>query len=206
MSTNRETVTPFPSGVTGGKRSNTSAPETDAGVELMQLLDRIEQIIPDYQQPDVLRLRRIRATAGFADQLVPQTISAVTNCQPIAKRNLFDVEAGTAALAYRDEFRPVVLRMSAIMTALSYSIDEKLATVATEALQLYGWAKRHARQSDGGGARPYVDEMQRVVERTINRRHKPRPPAGTLPTELPDDGPSPAEPGTGPDKERTPRS
>ncbi len=75
--------------------------------------------------------------------------------------------------------------MAAITLALSYTINEKLAVAGNEALQTYQWAKRHVKQPDGGGARTYVDEMQSVVGRTMNRRPKTRTPPATPPAGTP---------------------
>ena len=66
-----------------------------------------------------------------------------------------------------------------------FAVDSKLADAAIETLQTYQWSKRHAKQSDGAGLRPYVSEMQRVVEKTINHRAKHEEPGSTpVPKEL----------------------
>ncbi len=148
---------------------------------MLQLLDRMEAMIPDFLQPDATRVQLVSGNAKFASELLPPTISAVTSYEPMRKINLFNVDAGRSALAYRDQLRPVAQRMAAITLALSYSINQKLATSATEALQTYQWAKRHLKQPDGGGAQTYVDEMQRVVGKTINRRPKKQAPPATAP-------------------------
>jgi hypothetical protein len=161
----------------------------DVAPELEQLLDRMEAIIPDYTHPDRTRRSRVSANARFADQLIAPTISAMNAYAPFSSRNLFDIGAGRAALDYRDSLRPIALRLAAITLSLSYSIDDKLATSGQEALQVYHWAKRHAKQPDGGGAQTYVDEMTRVVARTVNRRPKSRTP-DTTPTAPPSNTPS----------------
>jgi hypothetical protein len=53
---------------------------------------------------------------------------------------------------------------------------------AVPSISTYQWSKRATKHPDGAGLKPYVDEMQRVVEKTINRRAKHQEPAGT-PTE-----------------------
>jgi hypothetical protein len=188
MSTNAKPGKRSPNRIAAPKRSTTKAAAAGdpvgAAAELTQLLDRMEAIIPDLAQPDITRIARVAQSAKFAHQLVPPTINAVNSYAPLQKRNLFDVAAGQAALDYRDQLHPISKRMAAITLALSYSINQKLAVAGNEALQTYHWAKRHVKQPDGGGARTYVDEMQSVVERTMNRRHKPQtppttPPAGT---------------------------
>jgi hypothetical protein len=70
--------------------------------------------------------------------------------------------AGQGALDYDGQLNPITKRLAAVTLALSYSINLKLATAGDEALQMYQWAKRHVAKPDGGGARVFVDEMQRV--------------------------------------------
>jgi hypothetical protein len=80
--------------------------------------------------------------------------------------------------------QPITKRMAAITMAISYSMNQKLSPSGEQALQLFQWGKRHVKQPDGGGARIYVDEMQSVVDRTMNRR-KPQRPATNPPTTPP---------------------
>ena len=94
---------------------------------------------------------------------------------------MFDSAAAQAALDYHGQMQPITKRMAAITMAISYSINQKLSPSGEQALQLFQWGKRHVKQPDGGGARIYVDEMQSVVDRTMNRR-KPRKPATNPPT------------------------
>ena len=114
----------------------------------------------------------MRANARFAGELVTPTITAVTNYEPLRARRLFDVDAGRNALAFRDDFRPIARRIAVLASQIDFAVDDKLAEAAIEALQTYQWSKRHAKHPDGAGLRPYVTEMQRVVEKTINHRPK----------------------------------
>ncbi len=154
-------------------------------VAMLRLLDQMEALIPEYAQPDPLRLGIVRGNARFASDLIQPAITAFKSYEPFQKRSLFDVNAGLSALTYRDRLRPVTQRLAAITVAMSYSIDQKLASSATEALQMYAWAKRHAKKPDGGGAQTYVDEMKRVVARTINRRKQKQPATTTPPPTAP---------------------
>jgi hypothetical protein len=196
------------------KRSTTSATAVGDPVEpaprMSQLLDEFERLIPDLTQPDITRIKRIAQSAKFAHQLIPPTINAVTSYPPLQQRNLFNIAAGQAALDYRDQFHPISRRMAAITLALAYTINQKLATAGDEALQTYQWAKRHVKQPDGGGARTYVDDMQRFVDRAMNRRRKPPAPADAPPTvpqaSTPHQGflsPSLARKGAAPDDDET---
>ena len=149
--------------------------------QISVLLDQLEALIPDYAQPDPERVRKVSVNARFAHELIPPTITAVTNYEPLRRHSLFDVDGGRHALAVRDEFRPLTLRLSAITAALQFTIDSKLAAAAVETLQTYQWSKRHAGTPEGTALRPYVAEMRRVVAKTINRRQPkaPQSPAAT---------------------------
>ena len=165
--------------------TGTSASISEAAARISALLDQIETEVVDFPQPDAARAAAVRANARFAGELVTPTITAVTNYEPLRSRKLFDVDGGRNALAFRDELRPIVQRMAVLTAHIDFAVDDKLAEAAMEALQTYQWSKRHAKQADGAGLRPYVSEMQRVVEKTINHRPKHQEPASTpAPKEL----------------------
>jgi len=168
----------------------TAAPDpVAAAARMVELIDEMESVIPDLTQPDPTRIRRVAQRAKFARPLIPTTITAVNSYQPLQQRNLFNVPAGQAAIEYDGAMYPITTRLAALTVALLYSINEKLADSGEEALQVYLWAKRHLKQPDGGGIRTYVDDMQRGVERTMNRRRKPRKPSDTPPGNTPPTNP-----------------
>jgi len=165
--------------------TGSSTPTSEAAARISALLDQLETLLVDFPQPDASRAAGVRANARFAGELVTPTITAVANYEPLRSHKLFDVDGGRNALAFRDEFRPIVHRMAALMSQIDFAVDDKLAEAAMEALQTYQWSKRHAKQPDGAGLRPYVSEMQRVVEKTLNHRPKHQEPASTsTPKEL----------------------
>lgn len=152
-------------------------PSADVSTKMAALLDQLEALIPAYPEPDNARKATVRANVRFAGELVTPTITAVTNYEPLSARKLFDVEAGRNALAVRDALRPIAQRMAVIASRVDFAVDSQLADAAIEALQTYQWSKRHAKQSDGAGLRPYVSEMQRVIAKTLNHRPKHEQPA-----------------------------
>ena len=158
-------------------KSSTTADTPDTAAQIAALLDQLEVLIPDYTQPDPAWAGKVRSNARFANELITPTVTAVTNYEPLRQRNLFDVEAGKNALAFRDEYRPLSRRLAVILAAFEYTIDSKLAHSAMEALEAYHWFQRHAGRPDGSGLRPYVGDMQRVVEKTLNHRPKQTAPA-----------------------------
>ncbi len=155
-----------------------------AAARMVELLNEMEAIIPDLTQPDITKIKRTSQGAKFGRALIPPMINAVNSYPPFQERNIFDPAAGQDALDYHGQMHPITQRMAAITMAMSYSMNTKLATSGEQALQLFQWAKRHVKQPDGGGARIYIDEMQSVVDRTMNRR-KPRKPANNPPTTPP---------------------
>ena len=170
--------------------TNSPNPEistSDLAAQITALLDQIEALIPNVPEADATRKSTVRANARFAGELVTPTITAVTNYEPLREHKLFDVERGRKALAFRDDLRPIAQRIAIIAAKLDFAVDSELADAAVEALQAYHWSKRHAKQAGGAGLRPYVGEMQRVVEKTMNHRVKHEVPATT---------PAPKEPVT----------
>ena len=152
-----------------------------AAARMVELLNEMEAVIPDLTQPDIAKIPRMAQSAKFGRALIPPTINAVNSYPPFQQRNMFDAAAAQAAIDYHGQMQPITKRMAAIVMAMSYSMNQKMSVSSEQALQLFQWGKRHVKQPDGGGARIYVDEMQSVVDRTMNRR-KTRKPATNPPT------------------------
>jgi len=155
-----------------------------AAARMVELLNEMEAIIPDLIQPDITKIKRMAQSAKFGRALIPPMINAVNSYPPFQQRNMFDSAAAQAAIDYHGQMQPITKRMAAITMAMEYSMNQKLSAPGEQALQLFQWGKRHVKQPDGGGARIYVDELQSVVDRTMNRR-KPRKPANNPPTTPP---------------------
>ncbi|HXH37948.1 MAG TPA: hypothetical protein VNN08_04940 [Thermoanaerobaculia bacterium] len=159
-----------------------------AAARMVELLNEMEAIIPDLTQPDITKIKRTSQGAKFGRALIPPMINAVNNYPPFQQRNIFDPAAAQDAVDYHGQMHPITQRMAAITMAMSYSMNHKLAISGEQALQLFQWAKRHVKQPEGGGARTYVDDLQSVLDRTINRR-KPQKPASTPPSTTPSNTP-----------------
>jgi hypothetical protein len=199
MPTKKRTGTHSPRTVVQKRSRTTSMAIPDpaaAAARMVELLDELEAVIPDLTQPDIAKIPRIAQSAKFGRALIPSAINAVNSYPPFQQRNMFDAAAGQAAIDYHGLMQPITKRMAAIVMAMSYSMDQKLSVPGEQALQLFQWGKRHVKQPDGGGARVYVDEMQSVVDRTMNRR-KPRKPATNPPTTPPSNTPPTTPPTQG---------
>jgi hypothetical protein len=157
----------------GNNNPNPGTPGAGSiAAQLTALLDQIEALVPEYTQPDSVRARTVASNARFAQELITPTITAVTNYEPLRKRNLFDVERGRRALQLRDELSPIQQRMAVITDALAFTIDSQLAESGVDALQTYRWSQYHVKHPEGDGLRPYVEEMRAVVKKAIGRRGK----------------------------------
>ena len=153
-------------------KDTTPTPTASVAAQLTALLDQIEALVPGYTQPDSVRARTVATNARFAQDLITPTIAAVTNYEPLRKRNLFDVDRGRRALQIRDELRPLQQRMAVITDAIAFTIDSQLAESGVDALQTYRWSQHHVKHPEGDGLRPYVEEMKAVVKKAIGRRGK----------------------------------
>src|SRR5258706_8208515 len=154
--------------------------------QLGELVNEIEGLTPNLTPHDSRQARRVASAAKFAAELIAPTITTMT-VVPSAPKDLFDVEAGRQALEYRDQFRPIAQRLTALGNALEFSIDSKLSKSGEDSLQTYHWAKRALLGPNGPALAPYVEEMRRAVKKAINRHPKPAPP----------DTPAPEAPGGG---------
>lgn len=163
-----------------GQETAVASDPASAAAQINQLLDQIEALIPDLLPPDASKTQRIAQSAKYASVLVPPTIAAVTAYAPFQQHNLFDIAMGNAALDYNSQLHPITQRMAAITLSMSYSVNVKLAEAGDAALQVFHWAKRHAKKPEGAGARTYVAELQKFVDQKTGRRRNAQPP--TIPS------------------------
>jgi hypothetical protein len=162
-------------------------------------------IMPDLLTYDARQIRRIAASAKFADGLIRPAITMTTYSSAAKQRNLFDAYEGEYAMALREEIGPLMLQLESFVADVQFTILNKLAIASVHALQMYKWAQHAAAQPDGAELHSYVAEMERVVLRALNRRKRrsappapepdPQPPAaqGFLATNLGSQEPSEPE-------------
>jgi hypothetical protein len=159
-------------------------------------LDAIQALIPGYTPPEPARRKHVAANARFAVEAIPPAITATENYAPLGQTNMFDVQAARNALALREALRPLMVRMQALVDGGNFTLDVALATAGVQALQVYDWSKRHLRLPEAAALRPYVDDIARTIEKTLNHRPKKaakdQPPApqsfmAPRPVEIPDD-------------------
>ena len=158
-------------------------------------LDEIQALIPGYAPPEPARKNHVVANARFAVEAIPPAINAMENYPPLGQTKMLDVEAARNALALRDALRPLMVRMQALVDGGNFTVDVALATSGIQALQVYDWSKRHLRLPEAAALRPYVDDIARTIEKTLNHRPKKaakdQPPAQSFlaqrPVTIPDD-------------------
>jgi len=151
--------------------------------QLLDLVTKMESLVPDFEPHDKREIARVAAGAKFAHELIAATITMVTSV-PSAPQDLFNVAAAQEALQFRDQLRPIAQRLVAFAQGLEFTIDAKLSASGEDALQTHAWGKRAVKGPKGAVLQPYVDEMSRVVKRAINRSKKPK-------TEPPTPSPAP---------------
>ena len=146
--------------------------------QLLDLVTKMEGLVPDFEPHDKRAIARVAASAKFAHELIAPTITMVTSV-PSVPQDLFNVAQAQAALQFRDLLRPIAQRLAAFAQGLEFTIDTKLSASGEDSLQSYHWGKRAVKGPNGAVLQPYVDEMRRVVKRAINRSNKPKtePPA-----------------------------
>jgi hypothetical protein len=162
--TNPQTDTPA---VTGAQNLDAIARQ------LLELVLKMESLIPDFEPHDKREIARVAASARFAHELIAPTVTVVT-AVPSVPQDLFDVVQAQDALAIRDQLRPIAQRLAAFARGLEFTIDTKLATAGEGALQTYHWVNRASRGPTGAVLQPYLEELRRVVKRAINRSTKPK--------------------------------
>jgi hypothetical protein len=173
-----------PSPDPGTPATGDTTPMQPVADQILALVVQIENLVPNLRPHDIRKIRRVSSSAKFAHFLIAPTINAVQSV-PSVPQGIFDVERGRRALVARDLFKPLAVRIRALADNIDYGVDEDLSTGGEQSLQAYHWAKRAEKGPNGPALRPYLDEMQRVVRKVINR---PRKKAGTPAT--PDTPPS----------------
>jgi len=166
---------------------------SSASSQIASLLDQIQALIPGYLSPEPARRNRVVANARFAAEVIAPAITATDNYAPLRQTNIFDVEAGRRALALRDALQPLMVRMQALTDGGNFTIQTALAASGVQVLQMYDWSKRHLNLPEAAALRPYVDDITRKIEKTLNHRPKaakaPAPQGfmASRPVEIPDD-------------------
>jgi hypothetical protein len=161
--------------------TDSSVDVTQLAAKMTELLDQFQALVPDFTLPDPARRPRVAGRVRFGEEMVVPMIAASNNYPLLAEKNIFDADKGRLALAIRDAFRPIALRLSALTDGVNYTIDTKLAAAGTEALQAYEWSKSHQKFADANDLKPYLDEAARVVQKTLNRKPKKAVTAPTPP-------------------------
>lgn len=153
--------------------------DEDVAGRLQAAIEAMEAVVPQRKPHDSKELKRNAGAARFAHELVAPSVSATS---AIAEaRRIYDGEKGRKALAARDAIRPLIQRGRAYFDSLEFTLNEQLADAGAEALQFYAWAKKYQKRKGGAAIRPYVDEMQRVIQKTLNRRKAAAAPAQNAP-------------------------
>ena len=144
-------------------------------------------IMPDLLKYDARQIRRIAASAKFADGLIRPAITMTTFVSAAKQRNLFDVYEGEYATALREQIGPLMLQLEGFVADVQFTILNKLAVASVHALQMYKWAQHAAAQPDGAELHSSVAEMERVVLRALNRRKRRSAPPAPAPSPPPPD-------------------
>jgi hypothetical protein len=134
-------------------------------------------IMPDLLKYDAREIRRIAASAKFADGLITPAISMTQAAPSARQRNLFDEYEGEYAKDLRDQVGPLMQQIASFVADVQFTILNKLAVASVHALQLYQWAQHAAAQPDGAELHRSVADMKRVVLRALNRRKRSSAPA-----------------------------
>jgi hypothetical protein len=173
-----------------GTKASALADPVGTAAAMGPLLDQMEALVAGLATPDSSKAKRLAQGAKYGKLLVPEVIVAMTSYPLFQKKGFFDVAAGQEALDYSGQLNPVTKRLLAVVLALAYSSNEKMAGAGRDALLAYKWAKGHASQPEGAAARPFVDAMARAVEIASGKKRKAKTPADT-PAPVP---PTPAPP------------
>lgn len=157
--------------------------DIDAKVSRMEaIVQELEALFPGLVPHDPRQIRRVVHTARFArDLIVPTMATASAVAIPAG---LFDADAVRTALDMKDKVAPLLQRLVVYTDNLGYTLDEEVSKGGEACLQTYKWAERSVRGGRRTDLQPYVDEMSRMVKKTLNNTR----PATTPPAPVPSPG------------------
>ena len=148
-------------------------------MDLSALLEAIEARIPRLEAPHRSTTAFVRSHRTVPKGFIASTIAAVEGEEELQRIGKFDPIAGRDALQFIQAFRPFADRISALLTALRFTIELRQAEAASGALQLYAVAKALARDVSSASLGPHVEILRRDLHRQKRRTRPSAPPDET---------------------------
>ena len=154
-------------------KPTTTVTDSDrAAVNVRLALAAVEAAIPGLQAPHPSTSRRIRGHRTVPRVFISSMIAAVEASELLQRVQMFDTDEALAALQFEAAFRSVVNDVTLLLRSLTYTIDARLAGVASKALQTYDIAKALARDPRNTDLVTHIGNLKRDLGRKGPRKKR----------------------------------
>ena len=141
--------------------------------EVIALIDAIEARIASLEHPHPKTRGRVRGQRTVSRDFLISMVGAAET-EPGLQHLSFDLDEVRDALQFEDAFRPVVILLRTLMSAVIFTIESKKARATAAALRTYAIARRMTR---GDAHSPLAIYLAIVGEHLGHGRPRKRRPA-----------------------------
>jgi len=159
--------------------------------QLMLDVDKITAAIPKLAAGShISTVKFVRGHLNIPNAFLASAISAVEQIDALSRTELFDSATGRETLQYVEAFKPLLVKLAALYDRLAYTLQSLKATLAADALRIYGLTKEIGLKPGNLATASVAASMKQDLGRKGVRKPKAKPP--TTPTT-----PAPTTPTTG---------
>jgi len=130
-----------------------------------KVLKEAAKRIPGLKAPHKPTARTLTGHRTVPKKFINGIIFAVAANQQLRAISKFDVDEARAALEFQAAFRPIADQLALMLASINYTIDLRMAPVASSALRTYTIAKGMAR-----GGHNDLTQGLRALQRDLGRK------------------------------------
>ena len=134
--------------------------------DVMELIDAIAARIVELEAPHPSTSSRVRGARTVSNEAILSMIGAVENRPELRALETFDVDEARGMLQFAAAIKPVLNRLNALTSSISYTMEAQKARVVFALMRTYTIMKGLARDPDGAELVYYLDVLRRELGRT----------------------------------------
>lgn len=143
-----------------------------AASTVRKILRQAARHIPGLKAPHSTTSKRIRGHRTVPKAFIRSMIDVVNDVEVLRRLKRFDPAKAQAALQFDAAFRPLIDELAILQASLTFTIEELLASVAGEGLQVYAVAKGLVRDGRNRDLTLRVRRLKTVLGRKGPRKKK----------------------------------
>jgi hypothetical protein len=146
--------------------------------QLMLDVDRITAAIPKLEAGShISTVKFVRGHLNIPNAFFASAISAVEQIEALSRTGLFDSATGRETLQYVEAFKPLLVKLAALYDQLAYTLQSLKATLAADALRIYGLSKEIGLKPGNLATASVAASMKQDLGRKGGRKPKDKSPA-----------------------------